>query len=220
MKSPACRYRWLFAIVNLFFPVRKVEDLADLGEACVLLCRHRNMRGPFMTIIKWYDQMSPWVLYPFCEKKDFFEHMYGKTLTARLHWWKPLARFSAWVLSNIIPPFLKAIGTIPVYRGTSRIRETFSRSIETLKSGRHIVIYPDIDYTKNDNDEIRIYDGFFQLDRLFFKEQKKHLKFVPVLLTNNGKEAYFGEAVTLGDGSYPEEKQKAIETLIAQWEKE
>ena len=209
-------YRILRAIVKPFFFLRHVDSVSGLDTPCILLCRHRNMRGPFATILHYADSASPWIYYPFCEKKTFFDQFYGYTLTTRLHWPKPLAYPAARLLSALVPPLIRSFGGIPVYRKESNLRTTFRLSLNALLSGRSIMIYPDIDYTSN-NGIGNIYEGFFLLERLYFQKTKRHLPFVPVHLDTHAHTMQFDTPVIFGDGPYAEEKAAALEKILQAW---
>lgn len=196
--------------------MRKVEPLKKLDAPCVILCRHRNMRGPVYSIIHWAGDARPWVFWPFLSRDSFFEQMYGYTLTKRLHWPEKLARPAAELLSRIIPPLIVSLGGIPVFRNDSRIRETFRLSMEQLEQGRHIMIYPDVDYTSNE-DVGTVYDGFFMLERMYFKKTGRHLPFVPVHLDTHRRVMRFGRPVCFADGNYNEEKERVKEEILSQW---
>lgn len=194
----------------------KVDKLDQLPQPCVLLCRHRNMRGPVYTIMHWAGQARPWIYWPFFTKADFYQQMYGYTLTKRLGWPDGLAKAMARLLSCIIPPLISSFGGIPVYRNDARIRETFRRSIEQLEQGRDIMIYPDVDYTSNE-DVGAVYDGFFMLERMYFRKTGRHLPFVPVHLDTHRRTLKFGEPVVFTDANFNEEKERVKNAILAQW---
>ena len=160
--------------------------------------------------------MRPWVYYPFCSREAFYKHMYGYTLTQRLHFPKPLAIFCSWALSILVPPLIASLGGIPVYRNDSRIRDTFRQSLDLLEQGCNILIFPDVDYTSNDavGD---VYDGFFMLERMYHKKTGKHLPFVPVHLDTKQKTMRFGNPVCFTDENLNQEKLRVKDAIVNQW---
>ncbi len=89
--------------------------------------------------------------------------------------------------------------------------------MDTLLSGRSIMIYPDIDYTANTDSVGSIYDGFLMLERLYFKKSGRHLPFVPVHLDTKNRRMWFGEPVVFGEGSFTDELRIAKEAILSQW---
>lgn len=218
MDVPGRYFRIVRWILKVFMPLKVVQPLSDLQEQpCVILCRHRNMRGPFYSIVRWGGKdVRTWVYHPFCAQKPFYDQMYGYTLTKRLHFPDPLARFCSWFMSIVVPPLINSLGGIPVYRNDGRIRETFRLSLDQLEQGRSILIFPDIDYTSNDAVG-ELYDGFFMLERMYYKKTGRHLPFVPALLDTKAKSLTFGKPIVFGEGAFNAEMAKAKETLLEQW---
>lgn len=217
MDKPGRYFRTVRAIAKVLKPVKYVQPASDLPMPCVLLCRHRNLRGPIYTIINMTDNSRPWIYYPFCEKETFFAQMYGYTLTKRLNWPKWCAWIVARLAAALIPSLIHSMGGIPVYRNDGRIRETFRLSLDALSKGGNILIYPDIDYTSTSDTVGEIYDGFFLMERMYHRQTGRHLPFVPVHLDVKRKRLTFGKSVVFGDGDFSAEKEKAKEEILRQW---
>ena len=199
-------------------PLRTVQPLSELDvQPCVILCRHRNMRGPFYSIVRWGgEQTRTWVYHPFCARQTFYDQMYGYTLTERLHYPDWLAKICAHFMAAVITPLINSLGCIPVYRNDGRIRETFRLSMEQLEQGRNILIFPDVDYTSNDTVG-DVYDGFFMLERMYYKKTGQHLPFVPALLDTKAKSLTFGKPVCFTGGNFNAEKEAVKEAILSQW---
>ncbi len=216
MTVPGRYFRIIRRIIKIFAPMRKVDSLEKLDGPCVILCRHRNMRGPVYSIVHWAGPARPWVFWPFLQKESFYDQMYGYTFTKRLGYPDWLAKFGAWLLSNTVPALIQSLGGIPVYRNDSRIRETFRFSMEQLEAGRHIMIYPDVDYTSNE-DVGAVYEGFFMLERMYFRKTGRHLPFVPVHLDTHKRTMHFGTPVTFTNANFNDEKERVKNEILAQW---
>lgn len=218
MVVPGRYFRFVRWLLKLLMPLKTVQPISELpGQPCVILCRHRNMRGPFYGIVRWGgEKVRTWIYHPFFSKDALYEQLYGYTLTKRLHYPDLLARFCAWFMSLIVPPLIHSLGGIPVYRNDGRIRETFRLSLEQLEQGHNILIFPDIDYTSNE-DVGEVYDGFFMLERMYHKKTGKHLPFVPALLDTSKKALTFGRPVCFGDESFATEKERVKEELLSRW---
>lgn len=216
---PGRYFRIIAWVVRRILPLREVQPLSSLAEQpCIILCRHRNMRGPFYTISRWGGRyLRPWIYYPFCFRKEFYQQMYGYTLTERLHFPKPLAMFASWLLSIVVTPLMASLGAIPVYRNDSRIRETFRQSLDLLEQGCNIIIFPDVDYTNNGKVG-DVYEGFFMLERMYHKKTGRHLPFVPVQLDTKQKSLRFGNPVSFTDANFNEERQRVLDAILQQWQ--
>ena len=218
MDIPGRYFRIVRTILKIVMPLKVVQPLSSLKETpCVLLCRHRNMRGPFYSIVRYGgEHVRTWVYHPFCFVETYYDQMYNYTLTERLHFPKPLAHLGALLMSRIVTPLINSLGAIPVYRNDGRIRETFRLSLDQLEQGRSILIFPDVDYTSNEGVG-DVYDGFFMLERMYHKKTGRHLPFVPVHLDTKAKSLTFGQPVSFTDAPFATEKERVKEDILRQW---
>ena len=203
--------RWCAAMIQ---PAKYIESMDSVPQPCVFLCRHKNMQGPIYSMSHLWPQCRPWILYPFCDRKEFARQMYGYTLTTRLGWPKWIARPAAPFFAFFVVPLITAMRSIPVYRHDGRIRETFRQSLQALEAGDNLMIYPDIEYTSRSDTVSDVYDGFFMLERLYFRKTDRHIPFVPVHIDMNERSIRYGEAVLFGDGDFTTEKAVAHEKLL------
>ena len=90
---------------------------------------------------------------------------------------------------------LRAIGAIPVYRGSVKIKETFLATVAALRSGDSVLIFPDVDYTDSSDGIGAIYDGFLLIDRFWRRITQDPLDFVPLRLDTAARRITAGEAV-------------------------
>ncbi len=203
--------RWCAALIQ---PAKYIESMDAVPQPCVFLCRHKNMQGPIYSMSHLWPKCRPWILYAFCDRREFARQMYGYTLTTRLGWPKWIARPAAPFFAFFVVPLITAMRSIPVYRHDGRIRETFRQSLEALEAGDNLMIYPDIEYTSRAETVSDVYDGFFMLERLYRRKTGRHIPFVPVHIDMAERSIRYGEAVLFGDGDYIAEKTAAREKLL------
>lgn len=139
------------------------------------------------------------------------------TLTQRYGW----PRWKAWMASVPISGYLQALmrsgRTIPVYRNSMKILETYQTSLDALKKGESLLIFPDRDYTSTDDAMGDMYDGFLMMDRLYYRETKKHIPFIPLRTDPEEKTLYVGRPVLFaGDIRDQKEKKRVYEAIRRQ----
>lgn len=175
----------------------------------VLIAHHHNMRGPIRTMV-WFPQpLRIWALHVFYEKKDCFDQYYGYTFTKRFGWPKPLAWLCAKMASGGISRLMHSMGAVPVYRGTTHMRKTLSMSLDALYAGESLVIFPDIDYSSNEDEMGEIYSGFLGLERFYYKKTGRHLPFVPIGIDEENRRFLLGEAICFTDDApFAQQKDK------------
>lgn len=128
-------------------------------------------------------------------------------------------------LSFGITKLLKSGRGIPVFRSSRKIIRTFLESVEALKNGESIAIYPDIDYTDNAAGVKGMYEGFLYLEKYFYKATGRHVQFVPLYASKTKRLLVTGTPVFFREGEdFRTEKEvvyeklhKALNRLAAQY---
>ncbi len=168
--------RW---VVRRLFPYRQVSD-APLPRPCVLVCRHKNGRGPLSTLLCMEQQTRPWVLDLLCRRQACQRHFQRFTLRVRLGLPNWLAAPLSHVIGWTVPPLMRALGCIPVHRGGGQGLTTLRESLLALEAGQRIIIYPDMDYADTSGTVKALYSGYLLLAQMYERRQGKALAFVPV----------------------------------------
>ncbi|MBQ9782358.1 MAG: hypothetical protein IJW26_04145 [Clostridia bacterium] len=140
-------------------------EIIEKEEPCIYVCRHLNMHGPLTTLKSFKFDVHPLILSVFFDKKSSEEHFRRYTFCKN---GKRNNKFSVKIkfFSFIVPKIVKSIQGVPVHRNVNPIK-TLKSSINYLKKGESLIVYPDINY-KSGYDEISdIYDGFLILSKIY-----------------------------------------------------
>lgn len=152
---------------------------APLPRPCVVVCRHKNGSGPIRTLLMMEEEVRPWVLDVFCEKEACFRHFRRFTLPMRLNMPAWLSAPCARAISYVVPPLMRAMGGIPVHRGSARSLVTLRETLRALERGQRVIIYPDVNYADTSHEVKALYGGYLLLARLFEQRCGARLAFVP-----------------------------------------
>lgn len=193
-------FKSIKALVKFFVPPKSVPEKGSLEAPVVYVGHHQNMRGPVFSLLWFPGEVRTWVLHVFLGFKRCYRHFIEFTFTKRKRIPKLLAALLAVPAAAIYSALLRSGGSIPVYRGSMQIRQTISQTMDALKKGQSVIIFPDIDYSSPDEDMGDIYTGFLQLERFYYKSQKTHLKFVPLAADTEKKSLLIGDPITFKDG--------------------
>lgn len=167
-------------LVRFVYPSYKAQISGEIAGPAVYVSHHRNLFGPFVTLL-WYPEfIRTWILHVFLDRKSCSRQYADYTFTKRFGLPRALANPAAFFLSFGITKLLKSGRVIPVFRSSRKIIRTFQESVEALKNGESIAIYPDIDYTDNAAGVKGMYEGFLYLEKYFYKETGRHVQFVPL----------------------------------------
>lgn len=173
-------FRFFWTLFWLGFPKHKVFGLESIPKdrPAVYVCNHAGAYGPIVMVMSFNRRFRPWVLAETCSIKTIRNVFAREFLKAETR----TGKFFMGIIGAIIAPLaimvLRAVEAIPVYPDT-RLVTTFNQSVQSLKSGINLVIFPENDetfseFTKNFN------TGFVHVARKYYKETGKRLEFYPV----------------------------------------
>ena len=179
--------RFIRALAKVFTKKYKSKVLPP-EEATVYVCRHLNMRGPITTIVRLGFDVHPMILSCFFDKDDCYRQYAEFTFTERHGKKKKKRNFKAYAASRVVPHIMKSLEAIPVHRGMDLgSMQTMRDSLEYLKKGENVIVYPDIDYTAGYETESEIYEGFLLLGQLYKRDTGKSLRFVPLYIDDTNR---------------------------------
>ncbi len=184
------------------------------NEPCIYVCRHLNMHGPYTTIKSLDFDVHPMVLSVFFDKKESYKHLkdftFSKKKNKKAKKFSIKAKISSWFLSKLIT----SLEGIPVYRGSNKSIITLKKSLNYLLEGENIIVFPDIEYSKDYSVVSDIYDGFLLLLEMYKNKTGKPLKILPLYIDENNREVVKGnEIVSL---NYKEERNAIKNKLIVE----
>lgn len=181
------------------YTVHIPDDIEREGPF-VYVSHHQNLFGPFVTLLWFPYSLHAWVLHVFLDQKTCYRHYVDYTFTRRFGWHKTWAKMWAWALSHVVSKLLNSGRSIPVFRGSRKIKHTLDLSVAALCRGESIIIFPDIDYRDNAADTKAMYDGFLYLEKYYDRETGRHLRFVPLFASKKKRLLIADRPVTFRDG--------------------
>ena len=161
---------------------RKVEG-EPLKSPCIYFCRHRDMVGVIQAFSDIKTVLRPWVLNCFCSYKQARAQFKDYTFSVRMQKGKLFCAIASPICARIITAYVKSVRGIPVYRkdNASKSIATIKQTVKALEENDSIVIFIDVEYDSVDERvDGDIYKGFYTVDKLYYKRNKKHVPIVPV----------------------------------------
>lgn len=170
------------AILKLFTKQPRIiysEPIVD--EPVLYLSNHATRYSPTMMYVYMPRNKRLWTLSSLLYTKTFSNHM--------MFYWYPNVRGIMRIIYRIMTSFLSLIGpyvyrsmeSIPVYRMSTRLKETYEKSIETLLEGKDIAIFPEsrevsteYKYTNN------FQNGFYRFAETYYVKTGKCILTYPV----------------------------------------
>ena len=191
-KKTSFMYKILFFFINLFFPRMKIYGMDNLPEeACILVGNHSQMTGPLLSELRLDIPHETWCAGPLMVWKEAADYAFTDFWSFKPRWTHPFFRLLSWLIRPIAVCLFNNAHTIPVYHDT-RLLSTYRESIEKLRAGSSMVIFPE----KNERHNNILYafqDKFVDLARFYYKKTGEALCFVPLYICPKRKTLYFGK---------------------------
>lgn len=212
-KKTSFLYKIIRWIVWLIYPKIRVvgaENIPD--DASIAVGNHSQIHGPVAGELYFPGKHYIWTVGNMMELKEVPAYAYHDFWSGKPKW----IRWFFKILSYLIAPLAVLIfgnaHCIPVYHD-SRILTTFRETIQKMKEGNHIVIFPEC-YDEHNQIVHEFREGFVDVARLYYKKTKKPVSFVPMYLAPNLKTMYFGKPISYDPSRPIEEERTRICTYL------
>jgi len=211
--------KFFFLIKTILRMIKKyryaVPDRSEFVEPAVYVCRHKDNDGPIISMVNLPLPLHPWAYHVWCNEAECYKQCMDYTFTVRYGWSEKKARFVAKLISKPFTLLIRSAGSIPVYRNSMKVRETFRDSVDAMKRGESLLIFPDIDYRAQDGDASKLYEGFLMLEQLYYKATGEHVRFIPIHLNEAKRKMTIDEPILFRDGvPFKEDKGRVIQALL------
>ena len=186
------------------------------GEPCVFVGNHAGLWGPVDMVSSFplRDEVYPW----------FNEAVMEKELVPAYvrqdYWWKPGCRLEPlynatlpYIASWILPPILRSVPGVPVYHD-SRVMITMKKSLELLKQGKHLLIFPEQPSGYRSH-HMWINTGFMNIAPLYKRRTGNDLKFWPVHIDHRKRRFIVSAPVKMDPERTLEDQLKELEDALA-----
>jgi hypothetical protein len=200
-------YLLICALIRLFYRRPAFvgeENLPD--EPCVLVGNHTQMNGPIIGELYFPGKPFIWCAGEMMHYREVPGYAYTDFWSFKPRWCRPFYRLLAYLITPLSVLLFNNARTIPVYHDT-RLITTFRASIEKLREGHSILIFPE----KNERWNGILYefqDKFIDLARFYYRKTGKALSFVPLYNAPALHKTLIGKAVVF-DPSRPIEQERA-----------
>jgi hypothetical protein len=209
-------YTLLAKIIKVFYVkahVRGIQQALENANA-VVVANHLGSFGPLALMSTLTHKLYPWVVHEVTNLKDCAAYIrrdfVEKELKLRSFMGRELSRLIGRICVNLMS-YLKAV---PVYRKSRGLVKTFEISLSYLNSGKTLLVFPENDESKKQDDICMLDTGFIRLARWLYETTHKILTFYPVAVNKNVRGIRVGEPVRFNpDAPYGEERMRIKEQL-------
>ena len=204
--------RWL---VLLFYPKTEILGKEKLPrEPAIIVGNHSQMNGPIVGELYFPGKHYVWCAGEMMKWKEVPGYAFTDFWSFKPKWLHPLFHLLSYLITPLSVCIFNNAHTIPVYHDT-RIITTFRESIEKLREGNSMVIFPE--QNKRYNNVIYDFqDKFIDLARFYYKKTGVELSFVPMYIAPKLKKTYLGEPIRYCAANAPAEERQRICAYLQQ----
>lgn len=198
---------------HLFYPKYEISGIENIPQKnAVIVANHSQMIGPINGEIYMPDNCYIWCAGQMMNIKEVSEYAFNDFWAKKPKWTHPFYK----MLSHLITPLAYCLfnnaRTIAVYKD-ARIIETFRETLEMIKNGNNILIFPECPEPCN-NIVYKFQENFVDIARLYYKRYETELEFVPMYIAPKLKKMYIGNGIKYNhDNDYESERKRITEYL-------
>ena len=193
-KKISFAYKCIKASVRFFYPKTEVYGEENLPEGpCVIVGNHAQANGPIACELYFPGEHATWTIAEMMDRKTVPAYAYQD-------FWSNKPKGVRWfykIVAHLIGPLSECVfqnaDTIPVYKDR-RIFETFQKSVEAMKEGARVIIFPE-EYEEHNNVVHEFQHGFVDLAKRYFREEGEEISFVPLYVCPALKRLVIGKPI-------------------------
>lgn len=184
-------YNILYKVARFFYGKIKFIGLDNIKSPCIIVANHAQAYGPLMFELGFPFSQKMWCISDMLSLKTAPNYIYKdffKYKSKKMAWlYLPLS----FLMSPMLVYLCKNIHPIAVYKD-SKILSTFKNSVQSLKNGENIIIFPET-HEKNNNIVNNFQTGFVNISKFYEKQCQMPLLFVPAYVCPELKTVVFGD---------------------------
>lgn len=203
-------------IIKVFYIKAHIEGVQKVLKSTnvVVVANHLGSFGPLALMSSLIHKLYPWVIQEVTNLKDcaayIREDFVEKELKLRSFAGRELSR----IIGRICVQLMTYLKAIPVYNRSREIYRTFEISLSYLKSKRALLVFPENEESKQQDDLCLLNTGFIRLAQWLYDTSQRVLTFYPVAVNKKARAIRVGEPIHF-DPSAPfgEERMRIKEYL-------
>ena len=212
--SQAC-FRALWKIVALIYPKTTVEGLENLPEEpCIIVGNHAQLHGPVTAELCFSCKRAIWCAGQMMHLKEVPGYAYQDFWSGKPGYIRWLFKLISYLIAPASVFVFNNAHTIPVYRD-ARILSTFRQSVEALREGSNLIIFPEC--AQPDNNIVNQFqDRFIDLAKMVHRRDGRQLAFVPLYVAPKLKKLYLGRPTVFDPEAPMEEERRRISRYLSE----
>ena len=208
-KKKGLLFRIIKSVISVGYKKRKVIGIENIpDEPSIIIGNHSQIHGPLAAEILFPYKRFTWCAGEVMNLKEAPAYTYMDFWSHKPKWTKWFYKISSYIIAPLCVYIFKNGDTIAVYKDARGV-STFKNSVQEMKNGAHIIIFPEnrVAYNEIINE---FQDKFVDLARFYFKATGKELFFVPMYNAPKIKTVVYGKPIKYDSKATIEEQRRNI----------
>ena len=203
--------KWFVWLFSPKFKTQGAENIPD--EPTLIVGNHSQMYGPVACELYTPGEHYTWCAGEMMATKTVPKYAFKDFWSQQPRVTHPFYKILSYVIAPLASFIFNNANTIAVFRDT-RILSTFRSTVNHLKEGANVVVFPEHD-VKCNNIIYDFQDKFIDIAKLYYKKTGKSLRFVPLYIAPKLKTMYFGKPITFNaEAPMDKERRRICEYLM------
>jgi len=203
-------------IIKVFFIKAHIEGIHKVlkGTNAVVVANHLGSFGPLALMSSLTHKLYPWVVQEVTNLKDCAAYIRKDFVEKELKLRSFVGRELSRIIGRICVQLMAYLKAIPVYGRSREIHKTFEISLSYLKSKRALLVFPENDESKKQDDLCMLNTGFIRMAKWLYETTHRVLTFYPVAINKKVRGIRVGEPIRFDPGApFGEERMRIKEYL-------
>lgn len=213
-KKTSILFKLIKLAVRIFYGKMEVVGLENLPDNnAIIVGNHCQMNGPIAGELFMPENCYIWCAGEMMRLEEVPKYAFNDFWSQKSKWTQPLYKLASYIIAPLSVCLFNNARTIAVYRDM-RIKSTFKDTLQMLKDGGNILIFPEKD-EKYNNILYKFQERFIDVAKLHYKKTGISLTFVPMYIAPKLKKIYIGEGILFDSENNIDEERKKISTYLS-----
>jgi 1-acyl-sn-glycerol-3-phosphate acyltransferase len=206
----------LAKIIKVFYVKAHIEGVQKLLRStnAVVVANHLNSFGPLALMSSLIHRLYPWVIQEVTNLRDCAAYIRQDFVEKELKMRSFVGRELSRIIGRICVRLMTDLKAIPVYNRSREIYRTFEISLAYLKSKRALLVFPENDESKKQDELCMLNTGFIRMAQWLYDTTHKVLTFYPVAINKKVRAIRVGEPIRFDPTApFGEERMRIKEYL-------
>ena len=184
-------------IIKVFYVKAHIDGVQKVLQSTntVVVANHLGSFGPLALMTSLTHKLYPWVVQEVTNLKECAAYLREDFVVKELKLRSFVGRELSRIIGRICVQLMAYVKAIPVYRRSREIYRTFEISLSYLKSKHALLVFPENDESKKQDELCMLNTGFIRMAQWLYQTTHKILTFYPVAINKKARAIRVGKPI-------------------------